>query len=233
MSSLFSLLGKLSRYLTGTRNPAVMNVEFKNRFIFPKNPLGAQYFDHGYVPWELLEAIQQDRDAVDGIGHIYVSSAKYCEPVASNSAMLGSALTSSHEPVARGMLSSDGASSISNSLIGVPALDMCRVSAHGGFKEMAARLALTPYSCIAELVFTDDSFTIEKLLNLAVTLSNYEPRYDLFKTQCYWYALMLWELVQRVSDKVATHSPPFVQGPIARSVAPSSDTRVRTPKRTR
>ncbi|KAF8674137.1 hypothetical protein RHS04_07486 [Rhizoctonia solani] len=266
MSSLFSLLGKLSRYLTGTRNPAVMNVEFKNRFIFPKNPpRGAQYFDHGYVPWELLEAIQQDRDAVDGIGHIYVSSAKYCkkqkgaeheflvftlkdntcgqrhndiiidrvpspgrtdnrdtppanlddltendhralrgEPVASNSAMLGSALTSSHEPVARGMLSSDGASSISNSLIGVPALDMCRVSAHGGFKEMAARLALTPYSCIAELVFTDESFTIEKLLNLAVTLSNYEPRYDLFKTQCYWYALMLWELVQRVSDKVAT-----------------------------
>ncbi|CAE6462170.1 unnamed protein product [Rhizoctonia solani] len=265
MSSLLSLLGKLSRYLTGARAPSVMNVEFKNRFIFPEPPRGAQYLDHGYVPWELLDAIQQDRDAVDGIGHIYISSVKYCkkekgaqheflvftvkdntcnyrqndiiidrvvspgrtdnrdtppanvddltendrralrgESIVSNSVVLESNLTSSYEPVARGMVSSDRGSSISNSFIGVPALDMCRVSAHGGFKGMTARLVLTPYKSINELTFTDDSFTLEKLLNLAATLSNHEPGYDLFKTQCYWYALMLWELVQRVSGKAAS-----------------------------
>ncbi|KAJ1307704.1 hypothetical protein OPQ81_001793 [Rhizoctonia solani] len=265
MRSLFSLLGRLSRYLTGTGAPSNTNMEFENRFIFPSNPpRGAQYFDHEYVSWELLDLIQQDRDAVDGIGHIYVSSAKYCkkqkgaqheflvfmvkdktcdyrhndliidrvvsttrtdnrdsppanledltendrralrgEPTTSNGAFL-STLTNSQEPVARGMISLNGGSSISNSFISAPALDLCRVSAHGGFREMAERLTLTPYSCIAELTFRDDSFTLEKLLNLAATLSNHEPHYDLFKTQCYWYALMLWELVQRVTGTTAT-----------------------------
>ncbi|KAG8696985.1 hypothetical protein FRC11_000342 [Ceratobasidium sp. 423] len=265
MPGLFSLLGRLARYLTGTRTPSNVNMEFKNRFIFPNNPpRGAQYFDHGYVPWELLDAIQQDRDAVDGIGHIYVSSAKYCkrpkgaqheflvfmvrdktcdlrhndliidrvvspartdnrdsppaniedltendhralrgEPAPSNGALLESTLASSEEPVARG-ISSHGSSPVSNSLTGAPALDMCRVSAHGGFNDLAERLTLTPYTCIAELTFRNDSFTLEKLLNLAATLSNHEPRYDLFKTQCYWYALMLWELVQRVTETAAS-----------------------------
>ncbi|CAE6486895.1 unnamed protein product [Rhizoctonia solani] len=264
MPSLFSWVGRLTRYLTGTRAPSSMNVEFQNRFIFPNHPPRPQYIDHGYVPWELLDAIQQDRDAVDGIGHIYVSSAKYCkkpkgaqheflifmvkdatcnsrqnaliidrvasagrtdnrdsppanledltendrralrgEPVVSNGSVLESTLTSSQEPIARG-ISSNGASSISNSIAGVPALDMCRVSAHGGFKDMAQRLTLIPYTCIAELSFSDTSFTLEKLLNLAATLSNHEPRYDLFKTQCYWYSLMLWELVQRVGGTTAT-----------------------------
>ncbi|EUC57161.1 hypothetical protein RSOL_209260 [Rhizoctonia solani AG-3 Rhs1AP] len=268
MSSLFSWVARLTRYLTGARSPSSMNMEFQNRFIFPNDPpRGAQYFDHGYVPWQLLEAIQQDRDAVDGIGHIYVSSAKYCkkpkgaqheflifvvkddtcdyrqnaliidrvaspgridnrdsppanledltendrralrgEPVASNGNVLESTLTSSQVPIARGM-SSNGGSSISNSLTGIPALDMCRVSAHGGFKDMAQRLTLTPYTCIAELKFSDTSFTLEKLLNLAATLSNHEPHYDLFKTQCYWYALMLWGLVQRVTGTAATTDP--------------------------
>jgi hypothetical protein len=263
MSSLFSLVGKLSRYLTGARKSSVMNVEFKNRFIFPDPPRAAQYLDHGYVPWELLDAIQQDRDAVDGIGHIYISSAKYCkkergaqhefliftvkdstcnyrqndiiidrvapssrtdnrdsppanlddltendhralrrEPAVSDSVVLESTLSSLHEPVARGIMSSDGASSIS-SIIGVPALDLCRVSAQGGFKGMTARLALTPYKCINELSFADDTFTLEKLPNLAAALSSHEPQYALLKTQCYWYALMLWELVQRISGAKA------------------------------
>ncbi|KAH7341615.1 hypothetical protein B0J17DRAFT_704207 [Rhizoctonia solani] len=300
MPSLFSLLGRLSRYLTGTRAPSDMNIEFENRFIFPDYlPARTPHLDQGYVPWQLLDLIQKDRDAVDGIGHIYVSSAKYCkkqkgaqhefllfivkdktcnhrqnaliidrvaspgridnrdsppanlndltendrralrgEPVVSNGTVLEleSALASSQEPVARGMssygrssisnsltgvpalesaltssqepvtrgMSSDGRSSISNSLTGVPALDLCRVSAHGGFKDMTERLTLTPYSCIAELTFNDATFTLEKLLNLAATLSNHEPHYDLFKTQCYWYALMMWELVQRISSTTAT-----------------------------
>ncbi|CAE6461289.1 unnamed protein product [Rhizoctonia solani] len=267
MPSLFSLLGRLSRYLTGTRAPSNMNIEFENRFIFPDDPpTGTPHLDQGYVPRQLLDLIQKDRDAVDGIDAIYVSSAKYCkkqkgaqhefllfivkdktcnyrqnaliidrvaspgridnrdsppanlndltendrralrgEPVVSNGTVLEfeSSLASSQEPVARGM-SSDGRSSISNSLTGVPALDLCRVSAHGGFKDMAERLTLTPYSCIAELTFNDDTFTLEKLLNLAATLSNHEPHYDLFKTQCYWYALMMWELVQRVAGATAT-----------------------------
>ncbi|KAG8729848.1 hypothetical protein FRC11_007893 [Ceratobasidium sp. 423] len=266
MPGLFSLLGRLARYLTGTRAPVNTNMDFKNQFIFPTNPpRGAQYIDHPYVPWQLLDYIQQDRDAVDGIGHIYVSSAKYCkkqrgaqheflvftvkdntcdlrhndliidrvvspartdnrdsppanvedltendrralrgEAAPSNGVLLESTLASSDEPIARGISSSHGSSPSSNSLTGAPALDMCRVSANGGFRDMAERLTLTPYTCIAELTFRNDSFTLEKLLNLAATLSNHEPHYDLFKTQCYWYALMLWELVQRVTGTTAS-----------------------------
>ncbi|CAE6463159.1 unnamed protein product [Rhizoctonia solani] len=266
MPGLFSLLGRLARYLTGTRASSNVNMEFENYFIFPTNPpRGAQYIDHVYVPWQLLDGIQRNRDAVDGIGHIYVTSAKYCkkrkgaqheflvftvkdntchlryndliidrvaspartdnrdsppaniedltendhralrgEAPSSNGALLESTLASSEESIAREMSSSHGSSSVSNSLTGAPALDMCRVSAHGGLKEMAERLTLTPYTCIAELTFSDDSFTLEKLLNLAATLSNHEPHYDLFKTQCYWYALMLWELVQRVTGTTAS-----------------------------
>ncbi|CAE7148076.1 unnamed protein product [Rhizoctonia solani] len=260
MPSLFSWVGRLTRYLTGTRASSSMDMEFENRYIFPNvPPRGAQYFDHSYVPWELLDAIQKDRDAVDGIDHIYVSSARYykkpkgaqheflmfvlkdstcnsrqnaiiidrvaspgridnrdsppdnLEDLAENDHralrrnVLASVLTSSHEPIARRVSSNSSSISDSfNGITGVPALDMCRVSASGGFEDMAERLTLTPCTCIAELKFSDKSFTLEKLLNLAAAVSNHEPRYDLLKTQCYWYALMLWELVQRVSKTTAT-----------------------------
>lgn len=258
MPSPLSLLGKLIRYLTGIRVTSGKPMEFQNRFIFPAPPpRGEPYVDCQYLPRNLLNLILEDRDAVDGIGHIYVSSATYCKKkkgaqhefivflvkdntynrdtppnnvddltendiralqgnnAPTDDSILNSTSPSSEVPSARGnVLSSGEGSALSNGRL--PALDMCRVSAFGGFNGMSYRLGLDACSSLAELTFNDDSFTLEQLLIIAATLSTHKPHYDLFKTQCYWYALMLWDLMQRVSG---TTAPPFANG----SVRPGSN----------
>jgi hypothetical protein len=267
MPYLFSLLHKFARYLTGTRATKDSVMEFQNSHIFPRPPRADRGpFDHRYPPDDLRDIILGDRDAVDGIGHVYISSAKYCknikgaqheflvflvkdntcarrnntliidrvpssnrldnrdtpprnvndltdndrlalrgEPDTNNSSIFDSSAVSSEVPSVRGnVISSSEGSLLSDTRR--PALDTCRVSGSGDFEGMARRSGLTPNQCIAELTFHDNSFTLEMLLTLAHTLSTHKPHYDIFKTQCYWYSFMLWELMQRVTGTTATTS---------------------------
>lgn len=113
--------------------------------------------------------------------------------------------TNNSAPRARGSVMSSMTSNSSVVSKTHPALDLCYVSATQSYEEMTKRLGRRPHECLSEMTFNDDSFTLERLLILADTLSLYRQRYDLFKTQCYWYAYMLWVLVQRISG--ATTSP--------------------------
>lgn len=252
---LLSLLGRLAHYLTGAKTATDNTMAFKNRFIFPRPPSGRRPpFDHGYPPDDLLNTILEDSDAVNGIGHIYVASAKYCKQTKGaeheflifvvkddtsnrqNAILIDRVpslpsnnrnspprhiddLTADERRVAQG--GSDAAnapnsvrsrgsfmSSMASNSSAVskthPALDLCYVSATGSYEEMTKRMGRQVHECLSEITFNDHSFTLERLLTLADTLSLYEQGYDLFSTQCYWYAYMLWVLVQRISGAAAT-----------------------------
>ncbi|KAG8735905.1 hypothetical protein FRC10_010017 [Ceratobasidium sp. 414] len=43
--------------------------------------------------------------------------------------------------------------------------------------------------------------TLEQLVLLASFVSHHEPRYNLFRTQCYWYAYTIWRLLLSIFDE--------------------------------
>jgi hypothetical protein len=99
-----------------------------------------------------------------------------------------------------------------------PARDSVYVSTTGRVDSIIRDNSLGTCEAIECIKFPENVFALEKLLVLAAVVSQHRPKYDLFKTQCYWYASTIWDIVCLMFPGVKPTKPSRARG--THSLAP-------------
>lgn len=88
--------------------------------------------------------------------------------------------------------SSTFSSSSSNLLGARDARDLFLISSSGELDSITTK----EDKMLAKIVIAPSKIPLECLLVLASVVSKHQPRYHLFKAQCYWYAFTVWEVLR-------------------------------------
>lgn len=81
-------------------------------------------------------------------------------------------------------------------ITGTPAVDQLHVSYFGDRSSLLRSYCGSAYDRLEILDFYDESFRLNDLIILASSTSRLRPEYNLYNSQCFWFASMIWDNIR-------------------------------------
>jgi hypothetical protein len=180
----------------------------RNTVIFPRGlgqtpPANDSQYPYLYTPDQLLAQLI-DAEGKDLAAGICVTFAAYCKQTSSarHEFILVLVKEAVVDSVSNWILIDRNAESQSAGLFSssskVRAMDLLRVSYYGDSHTLLRGSSLNSSYCVHETMAFDmeSPFPLSTLLYLVDTASSKRTEYELFNSQCYWFASAIWDCMQ-------------------------------------